>query len=80
MEETNRRRVSDEDADNGYHSGEKIHQKPGRSALLAQYTMSEEAHVVRKFDRKLVPLLALLYLLSFLDRSSMFGCCRNEAR
>ena len=34
------------------------------------YTMEEERKVVKKFDRKLVPFLALLYLLSFLDRSS----------
>ena len=34
------------------------------------YTIDEERQVVRKFDRKLVPFLALLYLLSFLDRSS----------
>ena len=34
------------------------------------YTMEEEREVVQKFDRKLVPFLALLYLLSFLDRSS----------
>lgn len=35
------------------------------------YTIDEERQVVRRFDRKLVPFLALLYLLSFLDRSSM---------
>ena len=35
------------------------------------YTAEEEADVVRKFDRKLVLFVALLYMLSFLDRSSM---------
>lgn len=34
------------------------------------YTPDEERTVVRKFDRKLVVFVALLYMLSFLDRSS----------
>lgn len=34
------------------------------------YTADEERAVVRKFDRRLVLFVALLYLLSFLDRSS----------
>lgn len=34
------------------------------------YTAEEERAVVRKFDRRLVLFVALLYLLSFLDRSS----------
>lgn len=37
------------------------------------YTAEEERGVVRKFDRRLVLFVALLYLLSFLDRSSMSG-------
>lgn len=36
------------------------------------YTPDEERAVVRKFDRRLVLFVALLYMLSFLDRSSMF--------
>lgn len=36
------------------------------------YTPDEERAVVRKFDRKLVLFVALLYMLSFLDRSSMW--------
>ncbi|CZT42364.1 related to nicotinamide mononucleotide permease [Rhynchosporium secalis] len=35
------------------------------------YTPDEERAVVRKFDRKLVLFLALLYMLSFLDRSNI---------
>lgn len=35
------------------------------------YTAVEERAVVRKFDRRLVLFVALLYMLSFLDRSSM---------
>lgn len=34
------------------------------------YTAEEEQAVVRKFDRRLVLFVALLYMLSFLDRSS----------
>jgi hypothetical protein len=36
------------------------------------YTPDEERAVVKKFDRRLVLFVALLYMLSFLDRSSMF--------
>lgn len=43
--------------------------RPVRSA--SYYTLDEEAEIVKAFDRRLVPFLALLYLLSFLDRSSM---------
>ena len=35
------------------------------------YTPDEERAVIRKFDRKLVLFVSLLYMLSFLDRSSM---------
>lgn len=35
------------------------------------YTPDEERAVVRKFDRKLVLFVALLYMLSFLDRSNI---------
>lgn len=38
------------------------------------YTPDMERAVVRKFDRRLVVFVALLYMLSFLDRSSMFCC------
>lgn len=34
------------------------------------YTAEEERAVVQKFDRRLVLFVALLYMLSFLDRSS----------
>lgn len=43
------------------------------------YTVEEEKKVIRKFDWHLVGFLALLYSLSFLDRSSTFldhyRCC-----
>ena len=35
-----------------------------------QFTLDEERNVVQKFDRHLILFLALLYMLSFLDRSS----------
>lgn len=36
-----------------------------------EYTFEEERLVLRKFDRHLVLFIALLYMLAFLDRSSM---------
>jgi len=41
-------------------------------ASFQLYTPDEERAVVRKFDRRLVLFVALLYMLSFLDRSSAF--------
>jgi hypothetical protein len=35
-----------------------------------EYTHEEEQAIVRKFDRRLTLFIALLYMLSFLDRSS----------
>ena len=37
------------------------------------YTSEEERAVIRKLDLRLVLFIALLYLLSFLDRSSMLA-------
>ncbi len=45
-------------------------------ASFQLYTPDEERAVVRKFDRKLVIFVALLYMLSFLDRSSEFVLAR----
>lgn len=36
------------------------------------YTPDEEERVIKIFDRRLVLFVALLYMLSFLDRSSMY--------
>lgn len=41
-------------------------------ASFQLYTPDEELAVRRKFDRRLVLFVALLFLLSFLDRSSRF--------
>lgn len=50
------------------------------NTLSKEYTEQEENTVVKKLDRKLVLFLAFLYLLSFLDRSSMHVSrfCRNS--
>lgn len=40
-------------------------------ASFALYSSKEEQTVLRKFDRHLVLFIALLYMLGFLDRSSM---------
>ncbi|KAM0328028.1 hypothetical protein ACHAQA_005429 [Verticillium albo-atrum] len=40
-------------------------------ASFQLYTPDEEAAVVKKFDRRLVLFVALLYMLSFLDRSNI---------
>lgn len=37
------------------------------------FTPDEEAAVLKKFDRRLVLFIALLYMLSFLDRSSGYN-------
>jgi len=47
------------------------------NTLSKDYTEDEETAVIKKFDRKLVLFLAFLYLLSFLDRSSMPNCPRR---
>ncbi|KAE8150590.1 major facilitator superfamily domain-containing protein [Aspergillus avenaceus] len=53
----------------GYDS-EDSHAKPSGTGF-PKYTAIEEKQIVKKFDRRLVPFLALLYLLSFLDRSNI---------
>jgi MFS family permease len=40
------------------------------------YTAEEERTVIKKFDRRLVLFMALLYMLSFLDRSSKYDGSR----
>lgn len=65
-------RTSNDDHDD--HEGRRW-RTPSASSTVASfelYTPDEEATVRRKFDRKLVLFVALLYMLSFLDRSSMF--------
>ncbi|KAH2033946.1 hypothetical protein KXV43_009073 [Aspergillus fumigatus] len=61
----------DEGQHEGYDSYDDQEAKPKEAVGDARYTTAEEKQVVKKFDRKLVPFLALLYLLSFLDRSNI---------
>lgn len=65
--------LSDFEGDGNYNTSGELEGKLPRGGLGPKYTPEEENEVVRRFDRRLVPFLALLYLLSFLDRSSMFG-------
>jgi len=62
--------VDDDDSEDE----ETEHRRRRASASTTQsfqlYTPDEERAVVRKFDKKLVLFVALLYMLSFLDRSS----------
>lgn len=44
----------------------------GTEQSFMLYTPDEEQSVVKKFDIRLVLFIALLYMLSFLDRSSTF--------
>jgi hypothetical protein len=62
--------VSDIDEENIYDSAEELEGKDRRTKSRPKFTLEEEREVVKVFDRRLVPFLALLYLLAFLDRSS----------
>lgn len=64
--------VSDVDEENTYDSAEELEGKDRRGQLRPKFTLEEEREVVKAFDRRLVPFLALLYLLAFLDRSSEY--------
>jgi hypothetical protein len=61
--------VGEKHDEEGPRSSDERESRPRRRREL--YTPEEEQAVVRKFDRRLVVFVALLYLLSFLDRSSM---------
>ncbi|KAK4454381.1 putative transporter-like protein 3 [Podospora aff. communis PSN243] len=60
----------DEDAVDGV-DGVRRRRRRGSVASFQLYTPDEERAVVRKFDRRLVVFVALLYMLSFLDRSNI---------
>ena len=59
--------------DKGRSPGDLRSSRPSASTLrsFVLYTPDEERSVIRKFDHRLVLFVALLYMLSFLDRSSM---------
>lgn len=58
----------DDDVEHSFIAGRS--RSPGSVASFQLYTPDEERAVRRKFDRKLVLFVALLYMLSFVDRSS----------
>ncbi|KAL3467905.1 major facilitator superfamily domain-containing protein [Aspergillus heterothallicus] len=60
---------SDDDVDE-YNYNDEARPKFSRPRV-PKYTEVEEQQIVKKLDRRLVPFLALLYLLSFLDRSNI---------
>ncbi|KAE8350071.1 major facilitator superfamily domain-containing protein [Aspergillus coremiiformis] len=61
-----------DDCDDGYESYEDAEEKPNSASTeFPKYTAIEEKQIVKRFDRCLVSFLALLYLLSFLDRSNI---------
>lgn len=64
----------DDDDDMGYRDSGRRRASVSTVQSYQLYTPDEERAVVRKFDRKLVLFVALLYMLSFLDRSSLFPC------
>lgn len=62
----------------GYRNAKMDDERPpqprrSKKARFRRYTAEEERAVLRKLDRRLVLFMALLYMLSFLDRSSKFG-------
>lgn len=75
--------AQERDFDLGFEDWESEGEKDGKfrktrraSASTVQsfmlYTPDEERTVIKKFDRRLVLFVALLYMLSFLDRSSTY--------
>jgi hypothetical protein len=62
---------ADADADDPLVGGSRRALSPGSVASFQLYTPDEDRAVRRKFDRRLVLFVALLFMLSFLDRSSM---------
>ncbi|KAG0157786.1 hypothetical protein PDIDSM_5313 [Penicillium digitatum] len=63
--------ISNFENDGNFDTNRELEGKQPRGGLGPRYTLEEESEVVRRFDRRLVPFLALLYLLSFLDRSNI---------
>jgi hypothetical protein len=64
--------VSDVDEEHTYDSAEELEGKDRRRQSRPKFTQEEEREVVKLFDMRMVPFLALLYLLAFLDRSSEY--------
>lgn len=72
---------ADGEEDEGQHFLSEQGRRQSDSASVASfelYTPDEGRAVLKKLDRRVVVLLALLYLLSFLDRSSMCDAAENN--
>lgn len=52
-------------------SGELVTVEKGYTDVLVELPKEEERRILRKVDYRLVPLLALLYLVAFVDRSNI---------
>ncbi|KAJ5106757.1 Major facilitator superfamily domain general substrate transporter [Penicillium angulare] len=70
--------ISDIEDENELESGDDQRMKRGKASGSGfkskqgpKYTAEEEKEVVRIIDKRLIPFLALLYLLAFLDRSNI---------
>ncbi|CAG7924212.1 unnamed protein product [Penicillium olsonii] len=63
--------LSDIENEDAYNDGGELEGKLPNVGSTLKFTPEEESEVVKRFDRRLVPFLALLYLLSFLDRSNI---------
>lgn len=68
--------VSDEEEEDSYEE-ERVDGRRRRASVQSYelYTPDEDREVLKKLDRRLVGFMALLYCLSFLDRSSEFFSC-----
>lgn len=68
--------ASDEDEDDDGEDGEDDSDfDKGDSSLIGDFQPGEEKVLLRKLDWRVVGVVALLYLLSFLDRSSKSLLC-----
>jgi hypothetical protein len=70
LEEGDKDNDNDDNDEKGYQESERQRASVSTVQSYQLYTPDEEQAVVRKLDRKLVLFVALLYMLSFLDRSS----------
>jgi hypothetical protein len=71
-EKHNQRGSRDHEESSSEDDSEKEHIRPVKrvGSRSKEYTNEEEQAIVRKLDRRLTLFIALLYMLSFLDRSS----------
>ena len=66
--------IEDGAASNKYDEALQAGLSPDDARFLADFTPPQERRVFRKVDLRVVPMLALLYLISHLDRANI-GLC-----